>query len=174
MVEKGISEDQCAEIKDMMEEDFDEDNGIGVSNAYDDCARYGTEAEAYDSIVDAITDRIPTEIDPKTGKMMGLYDGKIPAAIRVEDVAWAISTMWSDQGFFEFMEDMDNTIPNFLKALNWQGQGYGDFEHIDVNEPRYGWDGFDDKLWKELTAGFARRVVKILTGRDSVEPGKTA
>ncbi len=163
-----ITDEQVEEIREIAEDDFDDDSGNGIYAAYDDCARYGTETVAYDSIMDAITDRIPTDWDKKTGKYEGLVGGTyLNASVDIDDVAYTIATMWCDTEFFELMEDTDNTVPNFLKALNWDSRN-GDFDHIDVDEPRYGWDGFDDNLWKEMTAKFARRVVKVLTGHDAV------
>ena len=173
MVNKGVTEDQCEQIKDLAENDFDDESGNGIMAAYEDCARYGTEVEACNTIENAITDRVPPEFDPKTGKVSWLSNDKMIAAFPLDSVARAIATMWCDEDFFDFLEDTDNTIPNFLKAYNWDELNY-DFDHIDVVEPRYGWDGFDGKLWKEMTAKFAKRVVKILTGHEAIEQEKQA
>jgi len=160
--ELGITDEQYDRIREMIDDDFHDGMSIETINA--DCERNGAESEAQEGIMSAIQDKLPTY---GTGKW-DCYDGEnIHLAIPFDAFVRGLHTLWTSEELFEncTLIGQHNGVINFLAAYLWDDKE-DDIEYIEVNEPYYGWSGYDDEMWKEAITDFAYRVVKVITGVD--------
>lgn len=148
-----LSEEQVEKIKELLDNDFYDGNGIyGI---HTDCQISGMESQAYAECKDRIFNG-----DLPISDEYGIQDDKIKLLLTKDDIARCL---------FNYNPDDDENILVMLLT-----DEDGDCNKISVQEPYYGWDGFDSDMWDEAMESFADKVIEILNAPKTIKdsPGQ--
>jgi len=121
-----------------------------IENYYRNASIYGTEQEAIDDIQKGLADYFPYDIDYDKGKMKIYFDMS-----KIEDL---------------FNSDSYDDYEGFMSSyLDYYENG-----GVKLNEPRYGWYGFDKEYFKSEVEALLKRLIRDKAKRDEVveSPGQ--
>lgn len=139
-LEKYFDEEYAEKVKEL----FDDYGNSGVSflSAYSDCVISGTETEAIDDAVNVLKSAFDVkEMKEETFEASFTYEDLFSYLTRYE---------WYD---------LDFVLDDFLKRyLEQKING----EKLSLEEPRYGWDGFDEDTWETYNSVFVEDMKKLI------------
>lgn len=147
---EGVDEKTERAVSELMDDDFYEGNGYDV--IYADCMSSGTEREAREDVMGQL-------------KRLGIQ------SINYDKKYLAFNCQFSAGAVLEMTKTYRTRNPD-LNAF--QLMAYDEDEGTDVigiEEPYYGWSGFDDDMMKDALRNFAKRLAgEIAKVKDS--PGQ--
>ena len=182
-------EEVNSEIESLIQDDFYDGNGL--LSFCSDCALYGSEAECHKDIMSDLQDNLPISVNwvEEDGKLYQTefsitrdllwkvyyvmnkktddipdFDAKIDNNTKQEEMSEKWYKTWSeaDDDYGYDIEAFDDWLYCWRVATgkcNVYDFSDGAFA---VEEPRYGWSGFDDELFKEGCEDAAKRIAEIL------------
>ena len=121
-----------------------------IENYYQDASRYGAEREAINDIQKGLAGYFPYDIDYDKGKMKIYFDMN-----KIEDL---------------FNSDSYDDYEGFMSSY----LDYYEHGGVTLNEPRYGWYGFDKEYFKSEVEALLKRLIRDKAKRDEVveSPGQ--
>lgn len=121
-----------------------------IKDYYQNASRFGTEQEAVNDIKKDLSNYFPYDIDYDKGKMKIYFDMN-----KIEDLFKSGS-----------YDDYEGFISSYLDYYENGG--------VKLNEPYYGWDGFDEEYFKSEVEALLKRLIRDKAKRDEVveSPGQ--
>ena len=182
-------EEVNSEIESLIQDDFYDGNGL--LSFCSDCALYGSEAECHKDIMYDLKDNLPISVDwVEEGKWgteteFSLSKDELWKVFYVmnkkTDVIPDFNTkMDNTKESNEMSEKWYKTWGNDAEDYGYDMEAFEDWIYcwrvangkcdayefsngaFVVDEPRYGWSGFDDELFKEGCESAAKRIAEIL------------
>lgn len=182
-------EEVNSEIESLIQDDFYDGNGL--LSFCSNCALSGSEAECHKDIMYDLKDNLPISVDwvEEDGKLYQTefsitrdvlwkvyyvmnkktddipnFDAKIDNNIQQEEMSekWYKSWSEADNDYGYEIEAFDDWLYCWRVATG-KCDAY-EFSNgaFVVDEPRYGWSGFDDKYFEEGCESAAKRIAEIL------------
>jgi hypothetical protein len=139
---EGVDEKTERAVSELMDDDFYEGNGYAV--IYADCMSSGAEREAREDVM--------KQLEP-----LGIQ------SINYDKKYLAFNCLFSASAVLEMTKTyrMRNPDWNAFQLLAYDEDEGTDV--IGIEEPYYGWSGFDDDMMKDALRNFAKRLAGEIT-----------
>lgn len=150
---KGLDVNIDSAIQNWIDEHLIDDfsEGQGYAACYNDCQIDGMGNDARESIIKQLKDRMPFLKEIKLNDQLLLV-----CEFTKEDLIPIIK---------KFLKIESNEDPITLSLYD----DYNELEKIEIEEPYYGWSGFNENMMIEAIKSFAKRLIGFITMQKDID-----